>query len=57
MKKTYFARGIFVASLTFGLAVAPALLAEEKKEEKKEEKFDPFLGNYIIHYPYYKLLT
>ena len=29
----FFTRGIVVASLMFGLAVVPALFAEEKKEE------------------------
>ncbi|SVC02236.1 uncharacterized protein METZ01_LOCUS255090, partial [marine metagenome] len=37
MKKIFFTRGIAVASLMFGLAVVPALFAEEKKEEKKVE--------------------
>ena len=38
MKKMFFTKGIVVASLMFGLAVVPALFAEEKKEEKKGEK-------------------
>ena len=37
MKKIFFTRGIAVASLMFGLAVVPALFAEEKKEDKKVE--------------------
>ena len=41
MKKMFFTRGIVVASLMFGLAVVPALFAEEKKEEKKAEAPKP----------------
>ena len=37
----FFTRGIVVASLMFGLAVVPALFAEEKKEEKKAEAPKP----------------
>ena len=41
MKETLITRGIVVAGLMFGLAVAPALFAEEKKEEKKAEAPKP----------------
>ena len=38
MKKIFFTRGIVVVGLMLGLAIVPALFAEDKKEEKKEEK-------------------
>tara|TARA_B100001245_G_scaffold200909_1_gene160885 strand:- start:79 stop:1476 length:1398 start_codon:yes stop_codon:yes gene_type:complete len=38
MKKIFYTRGIAVIGLMLGLAIVPALFAEDKKEEKKEEK-------------------
>ncbi|SVB22002.1 uncharacterized protein METZ01_LOCUS174856 [marine metagenome] len=38
MKKIFYTRGIAVIGLMLGLAIVPALFAEDKKEEKKEDK-------------------